>query len=122
MASSTSSAANMISRTTASQSFHGGGLLDRVRDLVGMAQVQHDVEHRVAEDHQIPHQHRGVQQRGRQGGGRHLQTAGQRSEEHTSELQSRGHLVCRLLLEKKKIPLLFSLLYLYVLLYKHVCV
>src|SRR5690625_1183555 len=26
-----------------------------------------------------------------------------RSEEHTSELQSRGHLVCRLLLEKKNI-------------------
>src|SRR5439155_12814574 len=25
----------------------------------------------------------------------------ERSEEHTSELQSRGHLVCRLLLEKK---------------------
>src|SRR5690625_543100 len=29
-------------------------------------------------------------------------TAADRSEEHTSELQSRGHLVCRLLLEKKK--------------------
>src|SRR5439155_12076954 len=29
-------------------------------------------------------------------------TPGSRSEEHTSELQSRGHLVCRLLLEKKK--------------------
>src|SRR5690625_6850117 len=28
-----------------------------------------------------------------------------RSEEHTSELQSRGHLVCRLLLEKKKIEI-----------------
>src|SRR5690625_6717839 len=28
--------------------------------------------------------------------------ASPRSEEHTSELQSRGHLVCRLLLEKKK--------------------
>src|SRR2546422_6381898 len=28
--------------------------------------------------------------------------AGVRSEEHTSELQSRLHLVCRLLLEKKK--------------------
>src|SRR2546429_4135708 len=28
----------------------------------------------------------------------------QRSEEHTSELQSRLHLVCRLLLEKKKTP------------------
>src|SRR5690625_4889815 len=27
---------------------------------------------------------------------------GARSEEHTSELQSRGHLVCRLLLQKKK--------------------
>src|SRR5439155_20335740 len=30
------------------------------------------------------------------------QLAALRSEEHTSELQSRGHLVCRLLLEKKK--------------------
>src|SRR3989442_10658527 len=30
-----------------------------------------------------------------------------RSEEHTSELQSRPHLVCRLLLEKKKIALIF---------------
>src|SRR5258708_9844622 len=27
-----------------------------------------------------------------------------RSEEHTSELQSPDHLVCRLLLEKKKVP------------------
>src|SRR5690625_5665670 len=26
----------------------------------------------------------------------------ERSEEHTSELQSRGHIVCRLLLEKKR--------------------
>src|SRR5207253_10758081 len=34
--------------------------------------------------------------RGRPGG------SDERSEEHTSELQSRGHLVCRLLLEKKK--------------------
>src|SRR3989442_10970822 len=30
------------------------------------------------------------------------QRAAKRSEEHTSELQSRPHLVCRLLLEKKK--------------------
>src|SRR3712207_8437811 len=29
---------------------------------------------------------------------------GSRSEEHTSELQSRQYLVCRLLLEKKKTP------------------
>src|SRR3712207_8665650 len=31
-----------------------------------------------------------------------MQTLGSRSEEHTSELQSRQYLVCRLLLEKKK--------------------
>src|SRR6266498_2758919 len=33
---------------------------------------------------------------------RHLWLRSRRSEEHTSELQSRPHLVCRLLLEKKK--------------------
>src|SRR5690625_31098 len=33
------------------------------------------------------------------------QQSSHRSEEHTSELQSRGHLVCRLLLEKKKTPI-----------------
>src|SRR5439155_27219318 len=41
-------------------------------------------------------------QAGVQRGGRARWRAAQRSEEHTSELQSRGHLVCRLLLEKKK--------------------
>src|SRR5690554_7166232 len=38
----------------------------------------------------VPHQHS------------HRAGARRRSEEHTSELQSRPHLVCRLLLEKKK--------------------
>src|SRR2546430_10032708 len=38
---------------------------------------------------------------GERGGGRH--TPSGRSEEHTSELQSQSNLVCRLLLEKKKI-------------------
>src|SRR3712207_8838356 len=40
------------------------------------------------------------------GGVRHDVLAGKssRSEEHTSELQSRQYLVCRLLLEKKGIP------------------
>src|SRR3712207_8641626 len=41
--------------------------------------------------------------------GQQVGTAGrgppQRSEEHTSELQSRQYLVCRLLLEKKKLKL-----------------
>src|SRR5439155_20588378 len=36
------------------------------------------------------------------GGGGGVVEGPARSEEHTSELQSRGHLVCRLLLEKKK--------------------
>src|SRR2546422_2301280 len=43
-----------------------------------------------------PHPHRVGQ---RSGG---VDARGGRSEEHTSELQSRLHLVCRLLLEKKK--------------------
>src|SRR5215510_15657070 len=34
-----------------------------------------------------------------------------RSEEHTSELQSRGHLVCRLLLEKKNSTILTFIAY-----------
>src|SRR5439155_4248017 len=38
----------------------------------------------------------------------HLSRYSLRSEEHTSELQSRGHLVCRPLLEKKKCQLRFD--------------
>src|SRR3712207_7157467 len=40
----------------------------------------------------------------RRRGGRRNRIGGPRSEEHTSELQSRQYLVCRLLLEKKTIP------------------
>src|SRR3712207_6885892 len=46
------------------------------------------------------------------GGGRsgllECAAAGARSEEHTSELQSRQYLVCRLLLEKKNKSILYS--------------
>src|SRR3712207_7299540 len=45
-------------------------------------------------------QHVGVDHRGV--GGHDLGELGERSEEHTSELQSPQYLVCRLLLEKKK--------------------
>src|SRR5437870_12913337 len=41
------------------------------------------------------------QQRTPRAGKSESRTQAHRSEEHTSELQSRGHLVCRLLLEKK---------------------
>src|SRR5439155_23240550 len=43
-----------------------------------------------------------IPKRGTWGGDHACRVLGCRSEEHTSELQSRGHLVCRLLLEKKK--------------------
>src|SRR5207244_13448716 len=57
----------------------------RVEFLVG----EHSQRHRVV--------------RGNIGAGRQLALCNfQRSEEHTSELQSPDHLVCRLLLEKKK--------------------
>src|SRR3712207_8577681 len=53
----------------------------------------------------------GGRSRGRRGGRggrarrrRRKQAGPARSEEHTSELQSRQYLVCRLLLEKKTIP------------------
>src|SRR3989442_7146483 len=52
----------------------------------------------------------GTSSRSARGGTRPRSGAGEiprrsvRSEEHTSELQSRPHLVCRLLLEKKKHP------------------
>src|SRR5690625_5394595 len=51
----------------------------------------------------LPGRHRPVVHRGSRAhpGPVQLGHLGQRSEEHTSELQSRGHLVCRLLLEKK---------------------
>src|SRR3712207_6113609 len=45
--------------------------------------------------------------------GYNLQIGTERSEEHTSELQSRQYLVCRLLLEKKKIYTKHLLLYKY---------
>src|SRR5947208_11121485 len=48
-----------------------------------------------------PQQRRGVRTR-RHLGAPALQQFEERSEEHTSELQSPDHLVCRLLLEKKK--------------------
>src|SRR3712207_8736594 len=53
----------------------------RAQDVVAVAQLGHDLRHRLRD------------------GAAHAP----RSEEHTSELQSRQYLVCRLLLEKKNI-------------------
>src|SRR5439155_25751716 len=51
------------------------------------------------DDHLVAELHAHVAQLGDDLAARHARV---RSEEHTSELQSRGHLVCRLLLEKNK--------------------
>src|SRR3712207_7233613 len=57
-------------------------------------EVEHDPES-LGEDEAREEDHEGL--------------APDRSEEHTSELQSRQYLVCRLLLEKKKVlPLFFN--------------
>src|SRR2546429_1496509 len=59
----------------------------------------HEGDHGDVEGIAETHEARGLD------GALDVQAAGQhqgRSEEHTSELQSRLHLVCRLLLEKKK--------------------
>src|SRR3712207_7651616 len=55
--------------------------------------------------HAVGARPRDVARADRRGGARlvlHHEVAAERSEEHTSELQSRQYLVCRLLLEKKK--------------------
>src|SRR3712207_7118343 len=72
---------------------------------VGRADVQHAVDQlhvdarvRAADGAELVGERLGV---GR-GPADHLADLGLRSEEHTSELQSRQYLVCRLLLEKKK--------------------
>src|SRR3989449_7456706 len=56
----------------------------------------HAVQRAPAADQAPAHRHRAQEVPGG--------LAEERSEEHTSELQSRLHLVCRLLLEKKKHP------------------
>src|SRR5687768_18329785 len=104
---------------------HGNGSLDQ-RAVLGMYRLRHEVFHdrlgwEVTTDNGMEHDEFDhadpvyVLAKGDEGEvlgcWRLLPTTGpnmlkdtfpQRSEEHTSELQSRLHLVCRLLLEKKK--------------------
>src|SRR3712207_7295935 len=61
------------------------------------AQLRHPAERRLP-----PRRHRHLQGDRRRLGRRLRPDDPGRSEEHTSELQSRQYLVCRLLLEKKK--------------------
>src|SRR3712207_7954121 len=80
----------------------GGGVPAEVRRLPHRAVVEGAA---LARARRAPLRDLGRGRRGRRAGDRLLECAplpgrGQRSEEHTSELQSRQYLVCRLLLEK----------------------
>src|SRR3989449_7300892 len=85
------------SRLQARQPFVGD--LGRLRGGRRRAVVAREMAHHIAARVANLHRH-GT------GGGRRPQQI--RSEEHTSELQSRLHLVCRLLLEKKKHRLMLN--------------
>src|SRR2546430_10844138 len=71
--------------------------LFRSRCLGGGRRVHSDPEHGRRKD-----PHRDLRGRWRLGSLRRPCSGSERSEEHTSELQSQSNLVCRLLLEKKK--------------------
>src|SRR5690625_6957035 len=68
----------------------GNGMLTLIRSIGN--EFSHEIGHHYGLGH-YP---------GRDGDDDFWTTHHHRSEEHTSELQSRGHLVCRLLLEKKQ--------------------
>src|SRR5439155_13670122 len=75
-------------------SARGGGLCQRAGDRAALREASEALARALSGP-------RGASQ---SRGGRqieHVRELRMRSEEHTSELQSRGHLVCRLLLEKK---------------------
>src|SRR3712207_7227105 len=92
----------MIRRPPRSTLFPYTTLFRSVADVGVVDVAVDDVGHRVAV-HLAAHL---------VGGGEHaLPLATARSEEHTSELQSRQYLVCRLLLEKKKYSYIFPFLH-----------
>src|SRR5690606_41884559 len=70
-------------------------------DFGGTAELYPDVRQRIAgTTARHPHEKRGsTRAEGHRAGTRPLEWKAVRSEEHTSELQSRENLVCRLLLE-----------------------
>src|SRR2546422_4972335 len=61
--------------------------------------IRHEIRFQLRERHFLRYVAIGQPDAARQ---QHRKASDNRSEEHTSELQSRLHLVCRLLLEKKK--------------------
>src|SRR5439155_23454658 len=75
-----------------------------LNSLAGLYLEKHLAMHRAPGQYEFFHQQAEEYRKALKGAEEKLTSFSkdQRSEEHTSELQSRGHLVCRLLLEKKK--------------------
>src|SRR5690606_41817712 len=73
-----------------------------VKELQAVDDLRGAVEDHVSEDPAVSTDGRAVALRWARPADETLLAAFNRSEEHTSELQSRENLVCRLLLEKKK--------------------
>src|SRR3712207_8872955 len=94
----------MIRRPPRSTLFPYTTLFRSVGAAIGTAAVDRPADHRapagrIADDRRAGSRRRERSSRWRPADQRELDA---RSEEHTSELQSRQYLVCRLLLEKKK--------------------
>src|SRR2546425_6693920 len=68
----------------------------------GCGSENHDLVEPVGEDRRRPERPKKSKRYDGKDPGDQDQRSGDRSEEHTSELQSLAYLVCRLLLEKKK--------------------
>src|SRR3712207_8833128 len=82
--------------TTLFRSPPDGGLMSTIKSLVSSDSPDFEANAEAYEG--LLEELRDRVEEARRGGGKKAQ----RSEEHTSELQSRQYLVCRLLLEKKK--------------------
>src|SRR3712207_8014476 len=78
-------------------------LEDEARDDEGETEIPHAATLRAAQLVHPPHGLRVEADAGCERKPPAVDASQRRSEEHTSELQSRQYLVCRLLLEKKKI-------------------
>src|SRR6266498_4577576 len=103
----------MISITRSRISKYLASLVKRDRHLAlklcldsGIVQVLEQIEAMIGDLVMFPE--RAIDHAQRRQAFGHADLGDDRSEEHTSELQSRPHLVCRLLLEKKKTPKLIK--------------
>src|SRR5205814_10447620 len=88
--------------TTLFRSVRSGQNSRAKRDEQRVSDVDVSEQRERRPEHHGPESDRSTRAGAQRGQRRKADGGGRRSEEHTSELQSLRHLVCRLLLEKKK--------------------